>query len=140
MKNIILTSALLIIGTMAYSQTSVMENTLMASVNSDVLIPTTTTQVKAADCVGEWVSSEGHHLTLLSNNKAVWKDEGHIFYMTWNSQTGNQDGNLKISLTGNAHCMCKSFTLAQTDNGMEIVQDQTNVHMYLSKETTATLQ
>ena len=104
MKNIIFTSAFLILGFTVYSQTSVMENTLTASENSSVLFAKSSNDVNPTDCIGEWVSIEGHHLTLYNNNKAVWKDDSHIYYMTWSSEYAAQDDNIKISLSGNDYC------------------------------------
>ena len=133
MKNIILTSALLILGFGGYSQSFTLEN-------SSVLLSKVSTGVKASDCIGEWTSFDGHHLTLYSNNKAVWKDEGHIYYMTWHTDESATNGNIKICLAGTDMCKHKSFYLGETENGMEIVEDQNNVHMHFTKETVATLQ
>ena len=133
MKNIILTSALLILGFIAYSQAYTSEN-------SSVMFAKATTGIKATDCIGDWTSFDGHHLTLYGNNKAVWKDEGHIYYMTWHTDEQSTNGNIKICLAGTDICKHKSFYLGETENGMEIVEDQNNVHMHFTKETVATLQ
>ena len=139
MKNFILTSAFLVFGISVFAQ-SFMENTVATTEATSVLFSKSANTVKPADCIGEWVSSDGIHLTLFNNNKAMWKDDGHIFYMHWNSEYSSDNGNIKISLTGNDRCKHKTFFLNKTNNGLEVVEDQTNVHLYVSKDLTATIQ
>ena len=132
MKNITITSALLILGLISVGQSFTPENSSIFS--------KATATVKPADCIGDWTSNDGHHLTLYGNNKAVWKDDGHIYYMTWHSENVSQSDNIKISLSGNNYCKPKSFSVGKTDNGVEIVEEKTNMHMHPGKELTATLQ
>jgi hypothetical protein len=132
MKNITLTAALLILGLASVAQSFTTENS--------TVFAKTSVAVKPADCLGEWTSSDGHHLTLLANNKALWKDDGHIFYMTWRDDNEAQGDNIKISLSGNNYCKPKVFSVGQTDNGVEIVEDHSNMRMHLNKELVATMQ
>ena len=139
MKNIIVTGALLSLGLISFGQSSLSANASATSVPTNMLFSKSPDAVKPTDCVGEWIA-DGNHLTLYSNNKAVWKDEGHIYYMSWHSDNVSLDGNIKISLSGNDYCKHKSFNLSETDNGMDLVEDQTNFHMHSSRQLTATIQ
>ena len=139
MKNFILTSAFLILGASVYSQ-SFMDNGVATAEVASVLFSKTPTAVKQSDCIGEWSSSDGTHLTLYANNKATWKDDGHIYYMHWNSEYSSDHGNIKINLTGNDHCKHQTLVLSRTESGLEVVEEQTNIRLYIGKELTATLQ
>ena len=140
MKNTILTGAFFLFSNGIFAQTLTSDNSFVNVSSSSVLFSKNTNDIKPADCYGEWTSTDGDHLTLYSNNKAVWKDEGHVYYMNWKIENSNQGDNTNIVLLGNERCKHTALSLHPTDNGMEIVEDQTNLHLHFSKEVTATLQ
>ena len=140
MKHIILTGIFIALSFIAYSQTSFTENSLVSPGGSNMLLANDAGNTNPAGCAGEWVSVEGYHLILYANNKAEWKDNGHIYYMTWQSENGTQDDKIKISLVGNNYCKHKTFYLDETEDDRKIVEDKTSLKMYFSKEVTATLQ
>jgi len=140
MKTVILIWFLLIPGSIVYSQSYYKENNSATFESAAVLCSKPANGVKATDCTGEWASMDGLHLILYSNNKAIWRDDSHIYYLTWCSEYDSQEDNIKISLLGNDYCKHKSFCLRETDSGIEIIEDQNNVHRHIFKELIATQQ
>ena len=132
MKNIIFTCSFFFISNYIFAQE--------APSATNILFSKPTEAVKPADCYGEWTSTTGEHLILYNNNKAVWKDEGHVYYMTWKIEANGDNDNSNIVLLGNERCKHTALVIRATDNGTEIVEEQTNLHLHFSKEVTATLQ
>jgi hypothetical protein len=136
MKKLILAGAFLAFGFSGYAQFALENNTGAAS----MLFAKNSETLKPADCVGDWVSAEVFHLNLMSNNKATWQDEGHIYNMAWRSEVDPTGERVIITLLGNEYCKHRNFYLTQGDNGMEIVENETNLHLHFTKDVASNMQ